>query len=149
MPRPLLSRVTPVARQHARLVERLLRVAVAGRPLLLLRVRLGPLGNGDHGRLRPDVDRLAPVQAFQAAALYRNHVLVLGPGKEGASESIGFLLRAARDGVGNGRGKGGTYRRGVDQPGAAGSAEVTVPVSATCLLVLGHVAMPLQVLLHQ
>lgn len=79
-PRPhrrLPGRVAPVARQHAGLVEGLLRVAVAGGPARLLRVGLGALGDGHHGRPGPDVDGLGPVQAVQAAALYRDYVLVL------------------------------------------------------------------------
>jgi hypothetical protein len=43
----------------------------------LLRVRLGALGDGHHGVLGPDVDGLAPVQAFDAAALDGDDVFCL------------------------------------------------------------------------
>lgn len=40
-------------------------------------MRLGALGDGDHGGLGPDVGGAVPVEAFEATAFYRDDVFVL------------------------------------------------------------------------
>lgn len=63
--------------QLAGLVEFLLGAAVVG-VTRLLRVRLGALGDGHHGRLGPDVDGALPIEPLEAASLYRDDIFGLG-----------------------------------------------------------------------
>jgi hypothetical protein len=65
-----------VARRVIRLIKGLLWYGIFG-VCRLLRVRFRTLGNGNHGRLGPDVDRRVPVQAFKAPAFDGDDIFVL------------------------------------------------------------------------
>lgn len=75
--RRLEERVAPAVDERARLVQGLLRAAVVRVLGRLFRVGFGALRDGDHGGLRPDVDRGAPVQALETAPFYGDDVLSL------------------------------------------------------------------------